>query len=257
MKTNQNKNDIQEIGMILLRIGSMLQSSGACTARIRIILQRIACSFNMHVNVLITHRAIILTLLNQQEEPVFNSVKRTASPGVNFKIVSGISRMSMSVESCRWELSRINSELNTLANTPHYHRIIVLSAVSLAGSSFCFLTGGNPFSMAICFIATFIGLFVRQEATRIHLNPYMCVYLAAFGATLTAGTFRFFLPEAGLEQGFATSVLFLIPGVPLINSFTDFIDGNLLNGMIRLINGLVISFMIAIGMICSILIFNF
>ncbi|MCH4552902.1 threonine/serine exporter family protein [Aestuariibaculum lutulentum] len=252
----EKENEIQDIGMILLRIGSMLQSSGACTARIRIILERIARAYDMNANALITHRAIILTLLNQQEEPVFNSVKRTASVGVNFKIVSGISLMSLNIKNSKWQLVNIIKELDKLENAPHYHRFIVMNAVSLAGAGFCFLAEGSLFSMSVCFIATFLGLFVKQETTRIHLNPYLCVFLGAFTATFIAGAFRCFFPEADLEHAFATSVLFLIPGVPLINSFIDFIDGNLLNGIIRLINGLGISFMIAIGMICSIVIFN-
>ena len=251
------KNEIQKIGMILLRISSMLQSSGACTARIRIILHRIANAYDMNADALITHRAIILTLLNNQEEPVFNNIKRTIPIGVNFKIVSGISLIGMSIENDKWELDRISSELDKLEKIPSYNRLIILSAVSLAGAGFCFLSDGNLFSMAVCFAATFIGLFVKQETTRIHLNPNLCVFLAAFTATMIAGTFRHFFPEGGLEQGFATSVLFLIPGVPLINSFIDFIDGNLLNGIIRLTNGLLFSIMIAIGMICSIVIFNF
>ena len=118
----------------------MLQSSGACTARIRIILHRIANAYDMNADALITHRAIILTLLNNQEEPVFNNIKRTIPIGVNFKIVSGISLIGMSIENDKWELDRISSELDKLEKTPSYNRLIILSAVSLAGAGFCFLS---------------------------------------------------------------------------------------------------------------------
>lgn len=41
--------------------------------------------------------------------------------------------------------------------------------------------------MAIVFVATFIGLFVRQEATKLKFNPYLCVYFAAIAASVIAG----------------------------------------------------------------------
>lgn len=254
---NFKEQDIQKIGMILLRTGSMLQSCGTCTARIRIILARIANTYDLTTNTFITHRALTLTLLNKKGEPVFNSVKRTAPVGVNFKVVAGISRMSMDIRKEIWSLKAIEQELCQLEKISHYPQIIILLMVSLAGASFCFLADGNILAMAVCFVATFAGLFIRQETSKIHFNPYLCVFLAALTATFVAGSFRSFFPEINLEHGFATSVLFLIPGVPLINSFVDFIDGNLLNGIIRLTNGFIFSFMIALGMICTILIFNF
>lgn len=247
----------KSFGMMLLHIGTSLQSSGACTSRIRIILERVANSFGFDVDVLVTHRALSLTLLSDEHDPVFNGIKRTAPVGVNFKVLSGISKMSMDIKNEPWQLSTIGLELERLLGLSHYPRLTILTWVSLADASFCFIANGSLLAMAVSFVATFVGLFVRQETTRRRFNPYLCVFFAAFTATLFSGAARWLLPEYDLEAGFATSVLFLIPGVPLINSFVDIIDGNLLNGMIRLMNGLFFSMMIAFGMICSILIFNF
>jgi uncharacterized membrane protein YjjP (DUF1212 family) len=51
--------------------------------------------------------------------------------------------------------------------------------------------------------------------------------------------------------------LFLIPGVPLINTFSDLIDGNLQNALVRGLNGLTISFSIAIGLLTSMFLYRF
>jgi uncharacterized membrane protein YjjP (DUF1212 family) len=58
------------------------------------------------------------------------------------------------------------------------------------------------------------------------------------------------------EHALATSVLFLIPGVPLINSFTDLIDGNTLNGIVRGINGFIMAFAIALGLMIAMKIYG-
>jgi uncharacterized membrane protein YjjP (DUF1212 family) len=59
------------------------------------------------------------------------------------------------------------------------------------------------------------------------------------------------------DKAFATSVLFLVPGVPLINSVTDLMDGNIQTGIVRAVNGLMISFSIAMGLLSVKMILNF
>jgi uncharacterized membrane protein YjjP (DUF1212 family) len=252
-----SKADIQKLGSLILQIGSLMQSNGASTARIRITLDRLAQAYGFNPEIFITHRALNLTLLDDKQKPVFNSVKRTEPGGVNFKIITGISRMSLKISEKIWPLEDIIKELEFLIALPHYPRLLLLVAVGLADAGFCRLADGNLMAMAVAFIATIAGLYIRQEATKKRFNMYLVVLFASFTATMVAGVFRKFLPGFQLEQGFATSVLFLIPGVPLLNSFTDIIDGNLLNGVIRLVNGLVISLMIALGFILSMLIYNF
>jgi len=58
------------------------------------------------------------------------------------------------------------------------------------------------------------------------------------------------------ELAFATSVLFLVPGVPLINSFTDLIDGNISIGIVRGTNGLLVAFSIALGLLAAMVVFK-
>jgi uncharacterized membrane protein YjjP (DUF1212 family) len=62
--------------------------------------------------------------------------------------------------------------------------------------------------------------------------------------------------ESKLDHAFATSILFLIPGVPLINSVIDLMDGYIINGIDRGINALIHAFAIAAGLATIILIFK-
>jgi len=99
-------------------------------------------------------------------------------------------------------------------------------------------------------------LFVRQEASKKIFNPYICVLAASVTASRISGL----CVKLGIgdqpELAFATSVLFLVPGVPLINSFTDLIDGNVSTGIARGTNGLLIAFSIALGLLAAMVIFE-
>ena len=249
--------EINDIGSILLEIGTLLMSSGATTSRVRNTVHRISEALGYNTSMLITNRAITLSISDKSEQHFFNSLKRTSPHGVNFKVVSGISRMSWRVVDEKWTPGQIKTELDRLTSLPHYPRLLVLSLVGLAGASFCRLFGGSVLEMAVTFLATFVGLRVRQEAVIKQFNPYLCVFFASFAASMISGLFRKLGIGNTMEHAFTASVLFLIPGVPLINSFSDLIDDNILNGVVRGINGLLIAFAIALGLMGAMMIYKF
>jgi uncharacterized membrane protein YjjP (DUF1212 family) len=249
---NDIKQEIKDIGNMLLEVGTLLMSSGANTGRIRTTVNRISDTFGYTTELLITHRALMLTISDEENNYFFDILKRTAPHGVNFRVVSGISRMSWRIVEEKWSVDQINEELARLTALPHFPRLVILLLVALAGASFCHIAGGAAPDMIITFIASFFGLFVRQQATKMRFNFYLCVYFAALTASLISGALSVKLGWGdSQEHAFATSVLFLIPGVPLINSFSDLIDGNLQNGIVRGLNGFIISFAIALGLLTA------
>lgn len=247
---------IKDVGALLLDIGTVLMSSGATTERIRITVNRISQAFGYVTELLITNRALMLTISDEKEDHFFNSLKRTSVHGVNFRVVSGISRMSWRIIEEKWTLKQIRTELDRLIGLPHYNRLLILTFVSLAGASFCRIFGGDYLELGVTFIATFAGLFIRQEATKLKFNPYLCIFFAALTASLISGAFLKFGIGKTMEHAFTACVLFLIPGVPLINTFTDFIDGNILNGIVRCIHALMIALSIALGLLTAMILFR-
>ncbi|WP_299583717.1 threonine/serine ThrE exporter family protein [uncultured Sunxiuqinia sp.] len=254
MSTKQDM--INKLCKLLLEIGALQMSSGANTSRIRMTVMRIANSYGYNAELLITHRALMLTLYDEEKDYFFSRLKRTSPHGANFRIVSGISRMSWQIVDEKWDLDHIQQEVDRLKALPHYPRLVILLMVGLAGASFCRLFGGSFIDMLITFSATFAGLFVRQEAVKKGFNPYLCIFFGALVSSLIAGASVKLQLGTHPDFAFATSVLYLIPGIPLINSLSDLLDGNLMNGIVRGMFGLIIAFAIAIGLLCAILIYN-
>ncbi|TAJ10715.1 threonine/serine exporter [Marinilabiliaceae bacterium JC017] len=252
--SDEEKNS--ELCKLLLEVGSLLMGSGANSARIRITIQRIANAYGYDAELLITHRALMLSVYNDEKDFFVSRLKRTLPHGANFKMVSGISRMSWQIVDEKWNLAQVRQEIVRLKTVAHYPRLVTLSMVALAGASFCRLFGGGYMEVMVAFVATFIGLFVRQEAAKKAFNPYLCIYFAALTSSLIAGLPVKLNLGAHPDYAFATSVLYLIPGIPLINSMSDLLDGNIMNGMVRGINGLIIAFAIAMGLLSAILTYN-
>ncbi|MGL4347738.1 MAG: threonine/serine ThrE exporter family protein [Chitinophagaceae bacterium] len=249
--------EANELGALLLDVGTALLNSGASCARILVTINRIATTYNYAVHTSITPKTISLSLHNEDDTIVlFNGLRSIIAQGVNFMTIASISQLSWKAIEQNLTIQEVKEKLQKILLTPHYPRYIVLFFVSLAGSSFCYTFNGNIQAMIITFCATFVGLFVRQEAAKHKFNPYICVFLGAFAASLFSGAFIDTGKNIYEEHAFATSVLFLIPGVPLINCITDLIDGNILNGIVRGVNALMFAFAIALGLLSAILIYN-
>jgi len=257
LKMNEETNKTSEVGSILLDVGAALMSSGASTHRTRLTLERLASGLGFRIELLITQRALMVTVIDSDQEHFFSSLKRTSPHKINFKMVSGISRMSWHVFDGEWTQEQITTELRRLKKLPHYPQWLVLTTVGVAGAAFCHIFGGGLIDMSVAFTATFSGLFVRHWSTLKKFNPYVCVFFAALTASLIAGFAEFFNLGNHPDAAFSTSVLFLVPGVPLINSVTDMMDGNIQNGIVRMVNGLIIAFAIAMGVFTVRILFSF
>ena len=162
--TNQNITvDPEAFGLLLLGISIALLRSGGNSSRIRFTISRIVSAYHYKPHLDLAPKSITLTLLDDDGRVVFNGTRNTPEQGVNFKIISGISRLSWSVAAKQWPLQQLEEEIDRLLHLPHYPRIVILLAVGLAGAAFCYTFGGNAAEMSVAFGATFTGLFFKQQ----------------------------------------------------------------------------------------------
>ena len=78
------------------------------------------------------------------------------------------------------------------------------------------------------------------------MNHYIVFIVSAFVASLCASTALIF--DTTSEIALATSVLYLVPGVPLINGVIDVVEGYVLTGFARLTEASLLIVSIAIGL---------
>lgn len=141
---------------------------------------------------------------------------------------------------------KIRARYEQLISKPRIDPIFVLLTVGLANASFCRLFGGDWTAMSIVFTSTLVGFAAKQRMQAHGLNHFLTFIISSFLASLCASiALRF---DCTSETALATSVLFLVPGVPLINGVIDIVEGHILIGCSRLINALLLIICIAVGM---------
>ncbi|WP_051238727.1 threonine/serine exporter family protein [Gaetbulibacter saemankumensis] len=251
-----NSKELIKTTDLLLEIASILMVSGANTIRINSNIDRFVEVLNYKASCFISHKSIVMTVYTENDLESCTRVKNIPPYAINFSIISAISKLSWEASNENWSLNEIAQAINSIKKSKRYPRIIILLAVSIAGAGFCNIFKGDYINMLIAFISTFTGLFILQTAHQKHFNLYFRIFLASFIASFIASLGVVYDIGANPVAALVTSILFLVPGVPLINSFTDLLDSNIINGLVRFTTGLMIVLAIAMGLFLTLLIFQ-
>lgn len=233
--------------------GELLMENGSESRRveetIRILGIGLGCDWG---NVLITPNAIVATHTSGgQIRTTIRQAKRYIGE-VNMSLIEEISHLTHRVEEGKYDRFRVRQELNRIAALPgQYQRWTTVLAVGTAGAAFSQLFGGGWPVFFITFLSAAVAVVVRQELTKLAYNYYLVIMTSAFVAgglvNLINTIHDIYKPDVAL----VSSVLFLVPGVPFINSIKDMIKGYPLVGLSRGVTAVLTIFAIALGLLLS------
>lgn len=245
---------IRDLSAFLLEYASCLMSSGAHTSRVVRNITRIAESFGYKVDMTVFLKHITMTLFCEANDSIRRtSVRTIGSYAFNFSKISQLSSLSWSAYDDHLPFETLKVRYEAIAAEKPYSPWVVLLLVSVANASFCRLFGGDPVAMGVVLVATLVGFFVRQRMTAERINQMAVFIVSAFVASMTAAPAVWLGWGTTPQTALATSVLFLIPGVPLINSILDIIEGHVLIGISRSVNALILIVCIALGLSATLL----
>ena len=249
----QNQDDsvhetLKDTAIFLAEYASTMMAVGAQTSRIQLNTVRMARSFGYHINLLIFPKTLSITLLDAEHNRSYTYIKKTPSMGINFKANMKLSALSWKAFDHKLPIDELWRMFKLIVKEKRENPWVVLLMVSFANACFCRLFDGNLTSMIIVWVATFVGFFVRQQLTRRGLNHLAVFIICAFVSTMIGVTDFLFFHGGTEDISLGTSMLYLVPGVPLINGVMDIVDGHALDGIARLTNACLLIICIAIGL---------
>ncbi|WP_299734079.1 threonine/serine exporter family protein [uncultured Endozoicomonas sp.] len=235
---------------LLLDAAVLLMASGAHTERVNRNLKRLAAALGFEVELFFSLSGITLTLSDHRHEPI-TAFRKVPAYGVQLSVVSAISRLSWKAMEEQMPFDSIEKEIQRIRTLPHYPKPLVIMMIALAGMAFCRVSGADYLSVALAGVATALGFYTRNLLLQKHYTLPICVAMAAFVASGISGIGYISAIIPHPEIAVATSVLFLIPGIPMINSIVDLVHGHIITGQGRAMQAIVISMAIAMGITLS------
>ena len=248
---------IQELTNFLSEYTAKMLSIGTYTARIERCVRRIAGAYGYEASLMIFVRHFIISVM----EPADNSIRRTyvktgAAARISFDLISELSALSWEIYDEKIPLARARAAFVEILASQKKSFAKTLVLLSVANAAFCELFGGDGGAMALVFAATAFGICARHLLSKLKINlkiQYIAVSFAvSFIVSLGA---RYGLSETP-DVAVGSSILFLIPGVWLINSVFDILNENMLVGISRGLNTGLLIICIAIGLFLTLSISN-
>ena len=248
MKT---KHELTEFLDFIADYSTYLLGSGVHTSRVIRNSQRISSSQGIDIQLSSFNKSIIITARDQESGEAITRVVKIPALPISFERNSDLSALSWDAVDEALSLSEIKARFDKLISKPRIDSIFVLLTVGLANASFCRLFGGDWTAMGIVFTSTLVGFSFKQRMQERGVNQFFVFIISAFMASLCASSSLLF--DCTAEIALATSPLFLVPGVPLINGIIDIVEGHILTGCSRLINAFILIVCIAVGLAATLI----
>jgi uncharacterized membrane protein YjjP (DUF1212 family) len=180
-------------------------------------------------------------------------MREIGPPAVNVSRIGELERFARTMESgsaprdISEKLAKIESE------PPKYSAWLITGAVGAASSGFAFISGAAAFELVAAGFAGAIGQRFRMWLSRNRYNQYGAAALTALTASGTYVLLAALMRNVGLEianfpAGFMASVLFLVPGFPLVGGLFDLLQYKTVAGISRLAYGTMILLAVALGL---------
>lgn len=244
---------LRETTAFLAEYACLLSGCGATCIRIEKNTRRLADTFGVGVDISIMPTHVYVSVWSDNPAESVVAFRKTAACGISFNLNAGLSRLSWEVSDNNLCLTDAVERFELIRRTKTTGKWETLFLTSLANASFCRLFGGDVIAMLIVFISTLAGYRLKQimlEDKRDIRIAFLCA--SFFSAALSAGGHIFNIGSTP-EIALGTSVLYLIPGVPYINSVSDLIYRHYLCGFSRFLDTVVLTVCLSTGLCAGML----
>lgn len=242
--------EIQALAEFLMDYTLTMLSIGSYTSRVEKCAKRIGEAFGYEVYVTILSRSINISVIAHDDYTKSKTfVRGYGDSAIDFNKIALLSALSWHAYDDKITFKQLQENYAKITRKSKYSFVSTLFLSSFAFAAFCKLFGGDFGAMGILFVSTFMGVFARHYLGRFGVDFRVVVAICAFISSMIAyiGGGILKLTQTP-DVAIGTSVLFLIPGIYLINGVIDILDGHSLNGMSRIIRVIILVSCIAIGL---------
>ena len=248
---------MNSIAKFLSQYAAVILAAGSSSARCEKTVYRMAKKFGVEVGITILPRSVMVSVKEIGRDNTFTVNQRIPEIGLNFNFISNLSRLSWEVRDTDITLAQAEEKFNKILEEKRLNTTLVTILTGFANASFCRLFGGDWMAMLLVFIATVNGFWLKNALHKTwHWDMRMAILIAACSSSIIASCGFLLNITQTPDIALGTSVLYLIPGIPYINSVSDLIHGHLLCSVSRFINASIITICLGIGLSLGILIMN-
>ncbi|WP_425628101.1 threonine/serine exporter family protein [Vibrio neptunius] len=239
----------RSVSRLIAQAGQMLLAHGAESTLVGDITRRIGLASGMdEVEVSLSASSLVVTTVYQ--EHCITTARRSPDRGINMRVITQVQRICIMLERGIIDHTLAQHKLDQI-NPERYNRWLVAIMIGLSCAAFSRLAGGDWVVFAMTFIASSIGMIVRQEIGHRHFNPLMNFSATAFVTTVVSAQAVIYGLGNSPFLVMASSVLMLVPGFPLINAVADMLKGYINMGIARFVMASLLTLATCLGIVAA------
>ena len=243
------RTSIRELSQFLVPYCAVQLGAGGQTLRVMRTAERIAGAYGCSVQLALFPRHIMMNVADATNESSWKASVGTVRPGPpDVRLLSALTDLSWKAHEGRLSFTALRESFHAEISRKRIAPGVLLCSAACANAALCRLFGGDCFAVLLVAVTTLMGFSLRQWLTRRNLGEHMTVFVCALTASMAAagGCLAGFTSTPQVALG--SCVLFLVPGLPLINAVMDVLTGYPLMAFARFVRaGLLIS-CIALGL---------
>ncbi|MDO4266109.1 MAG: threonine/serine exporter family protein [Eubacteriales bacterium] len=247
----------RRIASLILDIGEMILRSGGEVARVEDTINRLCSAYGFRKTDVFTISSCIIMTVTDEGGNIFTQTRRIrGGTGTDMERVRRCNALSR--ELCAHPLpeAELRKSVEALSGTPVYSNMFLcLGYICIAGSMAVFF-GGDRADFIAAAVAAPVMLLVMELGRRADIQNYVTYFLNAF----ITGLLIYALLRFGIGHNYDKiamgCIMILISGVALTTAIRDMINGDVVTGLLGLINALIQAVVIALGFVAAFAIFE-
>ena len=239
---------------LLLQTGQLLMERGADTSRIIRNMTRTAAYMGIPQEKLNLHIMYTTLMVNIQDDTHFyTGFRKCQHHGINMTVISALSKLSWRAMQKHYSLAEYERALQTIALRPRFYSAwITALGAGFACGGFCKLFGSDWLAFFYTAVCAALGFGIRRLCNRWGFNSYAGIAISACSATVLAFSTQYLPLSATPWHPVIACALFIVPGIPLINSIDDLLNNYIVSGSTRAMNTLLMGASMTFGIVIAI-----
>ena len=243
--------DIEKALKTVAHTGEIMLVSGGEASRVEDTVRRILLNFGfMDAQVFVIPGMLIVTV-ECGENASRTVIKRISGGNTHLGKVSLINSLSRELATHNMSIDEFLKRLDKINNEPSYKNWITITAAGTGSFAFTYIINAD---ILASFVALFVGALVYAVTTLLrHYNVSRVLVNVLVG--LMGFVFSYFAIEMINKPGILVEVVVFgsiiphLPGVSLVSSLRDIMDGDLVSGSIGLVDAVSVAGALAVGVL--------
>ncbi len=248
LTTSGKRYTSKEVCLFLADYAVALFGCAATCIRLERNLNRIAAAFGKKVELFIMPRHIHMTVWQPGEDDMFTSISSVRPAPISFSLNTRLSQLSWHIADDRLTLETARHRFEHIIHCDRETPWVTLTLASLANASFCGIFGGDPIAMLIVLVATAIGFRLKQMMGGCHVDGRVIFIICSFISAVIGASAFILTPDGTPSIAVGTSVLYLVPGIPFLNSFSDLLYRHYICAFSRFTDAVILTACLSLGL---------